>query len=80
MSSVEKRMNYFVAAYIFLIVILSLLGVFGSLFYTDVYNDHWYLNGYIPSNQNLYNFITFITFVNLNSLIPLSCYVWLGKI
>jgi hypothetical protein len=51
----------------------------GSFYYTNIYTKHWYLAGYGSNNQHLANFITFISFVNLSALIPLSLYVTLGK-
>ena len=73
-------MNYFIASYIVIVIFLSLTGLFGSLFYQNLYTGHWYLVAYAPTNVSLSNFITFISFIQLTNIIPMSLYVTLELI
>jgi hypothetical protein len=72
-------MNIFVISFIVLIILASLFELVGTLFYQNMYKTHWYLGIGAPSSQELYNFIKFITFMNLNAIIPLSLYVSFGN-
>ncbi len=79
LSCVERRMNYYIAVDICLIFLIALLCMVGSFSYSNIYTKHWYLAGYGSDNQHLANFITFMSYVNLSALIPISLYVTLGK-
>jgi hypothetical protein len=75
-----RRMNIFVVSFIVLIILASLFGLAGTIVYQNMYKSHWYLGVSAPSSQELYNFIKFITFMNLNAIIPSSLYVSFGNI
>ena len=75
LSCVERRMNSYVFFLILIVITVSLIGLFGSLFYNDMYETHWYLEKFASSNKDLDNFLTFITYVNLIAIIPTSLYV-----
>ena len=83
MSCVERRLNYFVISYIFVLLLLSVLCLMGSLLFDYLYTEHWYLKEvtpkYFKSNKSLNDFITFMYFTNLNYIIPLSLYVTMGN-
>jgi hypothetical protein len=63
-----------------LILIIALSCMVGSFSYMDIYTNHWYIFSYGVSNQSLSTFITFISYINLAALIPLSLYVTLGNL
>ena len=84
LSCVEKRMNYFVATFLVLLIILSLICLIGLLMHTNLYEKHWYLRRRVPlhieNNSSLFYFISFISFMNLNYIIPISLYITLELI
>ncbi len=83
LSCVEKRLNKFVIIYLILLIFLTLSCLFGSIIYEQngIYRTNWYLIGrepiYFYKNSSLHYFITFIFYMNINYLVPLSLYVTL---
>lgn len=81
LSSVERRLNMFVIVFIIILTLLTLICLVGSIYHEDngIYVKHWYLKDREPAfyydDRNMTRFITFIFFMNINYLVPLSMYV-----
>lgn len=81
LSSVERRLNVFVLVFIIILTLLTLGCLVGSIYFEEngIYTKHWYMRDRQPifffSNLALNRFITFIFYMNINYLVPLSMYV-----
>ena len=83
-SCVERRLNKYMIFFLVLLVLITLVCLFGSFFYESLYTTHWYLNPTFAqtfiSQPALQRFVTFMFYMNINYLIPLSLYITMGTI
>lgn len=56
-SSVERKLNKYMLFFLIALVLMSLLCLFASFFYENLYDTHWYLTERIPPELKVYNFI-----------------------
>ena len=82
LSCVERRLNAFVLIYLFLLISLTIACLVGAVIYEqnyNIYRTNWYLTlrkpNFLTTNSSLHYFITFIFYMNINYLVPLSMYV-----
>ena len=64
---------------VILLLFITAACLVGSTFFDKLYDKHWYLFDREPpnfrTNKPLYQFITFMFYLNLNYIIPLALYI-----
>lgn len=84
LSCIEKRLNTFVFFFLGILALMVILCLIGSIIYSQMYNNVWYLSNrsadFFESNRFIYYLIVIILYATIfNYIIPLSLYVTVGN-
>ena len=89
-SCVEKRLNTYMIVFLVLLLAMSVTCVIGSMWYEREMTSHWYvaplrrmsadLTATYIAYSFMHHFITFVFYVNIIYLIPISLYITIGEL
>ncbi len=78
-SCVSSKLNKYMALLVFMLLTMTLMCLFGSMWYEATITTHWYVPASTAADLVVERLTTFMFYANIIYLIPISLYITSGR-